>query len=395
MRKMEITYNFKWLYIALVALFCLPVVNYYIGEIYWAFDMVNPFSQLFYSIIYCFGAFAYVYKINTRKVTCVLIYILALFVSFLITPNLSREITGPVLLQSQFMSFSFIYFPIFLIAVDERINYTRVYALLGKTSIAITALCIIAFIAQVFFSGKGLEEYMTFAYTGLPFILLCIHYSWSNRNLIGKVLSILGFSTVLFGGCRGALVTILLFVFTYIVFGIRNSKTIVTVLIFSILLSFFMPDILEFAGNLFESFGYESRIFRMMESGSAMESDGRMATYKKALEVIDVYPNGLFADRVLLERVYDSKYCHNWILEFWVDYGWLLGTILATIVLIKLASLTIWYVKHKDQSNFMICFAICMILGKYMLSNSYLNSPEMALIFGWFIYSNKKLYATT
>ena len=34
--------------------------------------------------------------------------------------------------------------------------------------------------------------------------------------------------------------------------------------------------------------------------------------------------------------------------------------------------------------------------GKYMLSNSYLNSPETALIFGWFIYSNKKkLYATT
>ena len=156
-----------------------------------------------------------------------------------------------------------------------------------------------------------------------------------------------------------------------------------------------MPDILEFAGNLFESFGYESRIFRLMEAGSALESDGRIVTYKKALEVIEVYPNGLFADRVLLERVDDSKYCHNWILEFLVDYGWLLGTILATIVLIKLASLTIWYVKHKDQSNFMICFAICMLLGKYMLSNSYLNSPEMALIFGWFIYSNKKLYATT
>ena len=56
--------------------------------------------------------------------------------------------------------------------------------------------------------------------------------------------------------------------------------------------------------------------------------------YKEALEKYGVGAQiGLFADRVLLERVDDSKYCHNWILEFWVDYGWLLGTILATIVL--------------------------------------------------------------
>ena len=380
----------KLLYWLFAVVFLLPMINYYIAAIFWAFNMPNPFAEPLFAIIYLCGFMSYFRKVDYSKLASILILVFLLLISFIITPSTWEEVTGPVLLQSHLITFLLMYFPLFLFATEKAFNFEIAMEFLYSLCKPVVALCVGAYYSQVFLSGKGLQDYMTFAYTGLPAITIVTFFAWKKGERISQVLSALACLTVLFGGCRGALFTLAIFLISSLLLNIKSKKTRFGVLFFGAVIVLFADQFLSFVGNAMDAAGYESRIFKLIEAGEVIESEGRNVVFDKAVSLIGFWGNGLFSDRYLLEHVQDAIYCHNWVLEVLVDFGYLFGV----PIIIWLISLFYTAIKNvisstNDYFIFYFIFAISFIGGKYMLSNSYLHSSEIPIILAWLISIKK------
>ena len=377
--------DYKYIALSLTLLLTLPAINYYIAAIYLAYGINNPFSELIYGFTYLVGMSIYFRHFNVYKILSVLSLIALLLISFILTPTANFVIFEPNFSQSLLARLIFIYFPIFLICSEQKFNYDYIISYLYSGSLIVVCLCIIAYIMQIYMTS-GLQEYMTFAYTGLPAILICIFNSWKNNRIFGKLLSILASATIFFGGCRGALLTLVVFIILFIAFNIKSLNKFIIVLFICLLFILNIEQILTSINFLLSSLGYESRIMGFLEADAFAESSARENVYAKALSIIEPYGHGLYSDRLLLQRVEDATYCHNWILELCVDFGYILGSILVFIVMALIfTNIKKMFAIQKDSIQFLVIFAISMFGVKYMLSNSYLNSPEIALIIGWFV----------
>lgn len=374
--------------ILFAVLVTLPCINYYIGEIYWAFDLLNPYAEYIYAVVYVAGVIAIVKNFTSFKAVSIVVLLLLLGYSVFVTPRAVPEYTGPDFLRSPLAQFLFIFFPVFLLASDKKFDYEGALNLLSYCAAVPLVLMLVAFVFQTMIVRTGLHEYMTFAYMALPMILVLMYYSWTSKTrVIGKVLSVLASLTVLFGGCRGALLTLIAFIALSILLFSKNRLRRIVAIIIGMFIVLNLSSILNFLGGQLNTIGVESRIFAYIETGEMGESDTRMEVYKKALSIISVYGHGIYSDRYLLEGVEDASYCHNWMLEFFVDYGWPVGGLLVLLVIYKIASIIKETSAESSQSQkFMLYLAISMLGVKFMLSNSYLNSFEIALIFGWLIF---------
>lgn len=385
--------------ILFVALITLPAINYYIAEIYWSVGLTNPWAEYVYAIVFVVGIISICINLTRFKIVALLTIVLLLLYTSLVTPQAVPIYTSPTLLRSPLGQFLLVFFPIFLLSSDKRFDYELTIDLLSSVALIPLVFMIVAYVLQVYITGLGLHEYMTFAYTALPMIMVVMYYSWSvKKRWLGKVVSILSAFTILFGGCRGALFSLLVFIILSILLYSKANIWKVILIISGFFIVIYLPKILQFFGSQLNSYGVESRIFSYIDAGTITESDARIEVYQKALSIIDVYGHGIYSDRALLEHVAEATYCHNWMLEFLVDYGWLIGMLLIIVVLSRMTRIAI----HTSQKSpimhkFMIYFALSMLGVKFMLSNSYLNSPELAFVFGWLFYlsRNKNQYATT
>ena len=379
-----------------VILMLLPAINYYIAEIFWAFGLTNPISEIVYAFTFGIGLISVVRRLDLFRVSAIVVFVFLLAYSAVMTPQAVAEYTGPSFLKSPLAMFLLIYFPIFLLAADRRFKYEEALPLLSRLAVIPMILMIVAYVFQVYVRGTELHEYMSFAYVILPLILISLYYSWmSDGHYFGKILSILSAFTILFGGCRGALMTLLVFIVLSVLLFTKFSLKKVLLVFLGVAVVMNLSTILSYFGGQLYAVGIESRIFNFLDTGDIAESRDRLAVYRKALSIIDYYGHGIYSDRALLEHVESATYCHNWVLEFMVDYGAVLGGILVLLLLAKLAIIGFQTSsKSSTTHRFLMHFALSMLFVKFMLSNSYLNSSELALVFGWLIHltRNKKQY---
>ena len=368
-----------------------PCINYYIGELYWAFDLENPFAEFIYALIYAVGMMSIIRNINTFKINSLVLLAFLLFYSFILTPQAVPEYAGPSFIRSPLAQFLFIFFPVFLLSSDKKFNYSEALNLLSYFALVPLSLMLVAFVFQAIVNGTGIHEYMAFAYMALPMEIVVLYYSWTTSGrILGRVLSALAFLTILFGGCRGALVTLLMFMVLSVVLFSTNRWRRAIIIILGLLIVLSLSPILHFLTGLLNSMGVESRIFGYIEAGEIAESNARMLVYRKAISVISVIGHGIYSDRALIGGVEDAYYCHNWVLEFLVDYGWAIGGILVFLIIKKLITIVSGTSSTSSHYHkFMLFFALSMLGVKFMISNSYLNSFEIALIFGWMAFLSR------
>lgn len=380
--------------IILAVLLFLPALNYYFAEALYSFGIKNPLVQLIYVIVYLTGAYTYVRNI-AHSIKAVYVVSLLLLISMALTPEVMTAITGPKFLQSLLVTLLFIYLPIFITVSDKKFDFDSIVTQLYPFALCVDITCIITYCIEVA-NLSVLHEYMTMAYTGLPAILLTIFCSYSKKHFLGIGISTLAAFTILFGGCRGALLTLVIFV-VLMLFLSKNQKStkwgwwvLILVLLVLVLNA---ETIFSRINNLLSGFGYESRIFSLLESENGIKSEGRDAVYKKAFSLINVWGHGIYSDRVLLEHVADSTYCHNWALEFMVDYGFIIGVLLVILMLFMVFRMFRVRDRLSLMGKFMLYFTVSMLFVKYMLSGSYLASAEFALILGWLVNSRSTVNA--
>ncbi len=257
----------------------------------------------------------------------------------------------------------------------------------------------LVFVYQLFKirSGEVLEEdNMYVAYNLLPSVMYLVYYASMKRRKKYWLIAAASALTMFVYGTRGPILCIIVYVAVYLLHRFSktsNKRKFILVLVGLFILAFVLVyddlfiKIASLISNIFERFGFSTRIFDFFVSGDVAVSKGRDFLTKQVLEAIAKNPfigYGFTGDQYLL-----GVYCHNLIYEMWCHFGVILGS----LILLGLATLTlVALIKSKSNKKifFFVIMLISMVYVKLMLSNSYTLEPYFYFMIGVFVAVNRK-----
>ena len=237
---------------------------------------------------------------------------------------------------------------------------------------------------------------MYVAYNLLPSAIYLMYYASIKLRKKYWIIAIVSALTMFVYGTRGPILCIIVYITLYLIH--RFSKTtskrkfaliLIALLALAIILIYddLFIKLASVISNVFERFGFSTRIFDFYVSGDVAVSKGRDYLTNQVLEAIGRNPfigYGFTGDQYLL-----GVYCHNLVYEMWCHFGVILGS----LILLALAGLTI-VALIKSRSNkkifFFVVMLISMVYVKLMLSNSYTLEPYFYFMIGVFVAVNRK-----
>lgn len=247
-------------------------------------------------------------------------------------------------------------------------NYTvveRTLYQLSWVSVFLVLFYIIAFFNGVFM----IDSYnMPFSYACLlPMVVM-----YSHRKVIDLITCIILFVSVLAIGARGPALYFSIFVLIDLFQHKSKWRFVILILIVVVILS--LPAIYRWLSTV----GLHSRTLEMFLYGDITQDSGRSSIQGFFIGELLEHPwlgLGLFGDRTYG----DVPYCHNLILEVFVDFGIFLGFFIIVFGLIKLISL---YVKSNMEDRNSILKYFCALVLPFMTSSSYLIDSNLAIFIG-------------
>lgn len=290
------------------------------------------------------------------------IFVLNYFIFPVSQPYISS--TGFILVCVYFIPIGFLFF-------TQIKDWSNLICILNKYSILAFAIGLyILFFTNITIekSDEALFTYMEFSYALLPFICASFTVFFKTKKKTALIVFLLGLFEILSYGCRGAIISTVLFVVLIILLKSKTNKILFSV---STILMLFVYLNLEDIANFLLSIDLFSNSYFLKHfvSGAMFESE-RSQIYnlceiritKMGLEL-----SGLFGDRPFCGSVYP----HNFVYEILMQFGWCFGL----IILISYLTLIISCLKKKAYRESVI-FILCALLLKYMLSGSYLLSGQ-------------------
>lgn len=279
----------------------------------------------------------------------------------------------------------FLYCPILILCLTKKIYLKYFFDLMGDFSIILIILLLLLSIKIL--TGLLIIDYMTISYLHLFWMFFLFYKIKQSRKKICTLLLIASSFCVCLGGSRGALICLIIFYILTFFFDTKIESTykirlfLFFIAVIAIFVNFY-GSIALFFSNVLKSFGYSSRIIEEMLNGTFFHYDDRYVLQSKILQHILDYPlgSGIYGD-----RLYNSEfvYIHNWILEFFMDYGVYFGTLLILFVILLIVHLFTTYFKNNSLEIYvLLCFSIVLLFIKYMISGSYLESQEFMLTLG-------------
>ena len=259
----------------------------------------------------------------------------------------------------------------------------------------------LVFVYQLFKirSGQVLEEdNMYVAYNLLPSTMYLLYYASIKIRKKYWIIAVASSLTMFVYGTRGPILCIIVYIAFYLIH--RFSKTtskrkfaliLMGLLILAVILVYddLFVKIASLISNIFERFGFSTRIFDFYVSGDVAISKGRDYLTNQVIDAISenlVFGYGFMGDQYLL-----GVYCHNLILEIWCHYGVVLGSLVMVAMAVLSVSALI-----KSRGNKKIFFFVVMLMSmvyvKLMLSNSYTLEPYFYFMMGIFVAVNRKFY---
>lgn len=239
------------------------------------------------------------------------------------------------------------------------------------------------------------EDYMSFAYFGICPLLVTVYRR--PATFLSKMLSIAAFALIAVSGCRGALVTVCLFLGFYLIARVLSSsdgsrlRSVAAIAAILFLLANLDSVLLRIL-SILNGIGFTSRSLEALAHGSSsfLAGSGRDVLYSVALDKISFTGAGLFGDRRIMDSIganalggasiAEGAYVHNWILELLLDFGWFFGAIAVAAVIALCARAVSSYVRNPSVESAIICaFSFSLIFGRYLVSASLLISSEFAI----------------
>ena len=279
-----------------------------------------------------------------------------------------------------FLLFSLPYFFVGLFTESDKL-FDRL-SVLSALCVCASALYNLVYLQGASYTGSSDASVynMSASYALLPHVLMVCYAMFKKANVFNILVSILGFVLIASFGTRGPFVCLLLFIIFYLLFVKKYkrpvaSKLIVCVVGFGIL--GFTDLIVLFMQQLTQELGMSSRIFDIMEEDSVLldysNSSGRdsiLATLFRELQKDVPFGYGIAGDRRFV-----GIYAHNFAVELWFSFGYVIGTILLlAVVFVFLRG----YSRSVGETGKV--FIIVLIVSgfvKLFFSGSYLNEKYL------------------
>lgn len=387
--------------LVIAILFLLPQVNYFLANI---MDMngLSTITPLLFVVAYSLGIMSYWRTLRTSKgILYMFTFVVLMIASILLNDQVINYMIDENFVKSNVITFFFLNFPLFLLLLIMR-DFNLLMKYLLKGSLLVLCLAITLFLFLLLIKSSKPVDYMSFAYMMLSPIIICFVEGWrkNKKLLIWPIVS----SFILFViGCRGALVTLLVFLMLcfckYYLFNKISMKYLVIKIFFLVgafLIVFNMGTLLRQLSDILVQIGFSSRTLEFMLLGNDVfiKSEGRNMIWNQAIENIGILGKGVFGDRtVLLDEYLNPIYPHNFILEILVDFGMILGPVLLVIFAVVVGKALLVSLKSGDSQQIQMAFAmISVFLVKHMVSASFLTSLDfwfyIGLTLNWITYRN-------
>lgn len=173
-------------------------------------------------------------------------------------------------------------------------------------------------------------------------------------------------------GSRGAAIIFMLYV-CYDIFQ-ANRRLFLPIMIFALISACTLPLFLEWLDGI----GVQSRTLSLLLSDNITYTSGRDYIYDKVMEEFwnnPIVGMGLWGDRVILAGIY----CHNIILELYLNWGIVIGSILFIYFVYKLVH--VYMLSDKNRRNILVKYFMTMVIP-LMASGSYLTSYNFGTFIG-------------
>lgn len=267
---------------------------------------------------------------------------------------------------------------------DNLINYLNI------TSILIILSVIIMYIIFPTEEVTMISYSQTFAYAIFPAVIFSFNSFMNKRSILQLIYFAIAFVLIIIAGARGPFFISILFIFIRVFQVIKNIgsgrkvwSTLIVFSIFVLMSVIFMSKIEDvITTNSFQDY---NRILEMLKNDELLEDEGRNSLKSKSMALIWDHPfgMGLGQERVALSDNHKEavgNYPHNFFLEIFIQYGWILGF---SIIISMLYFMFISFFKNKNVTtkNIWLMFFFIGFLP-LMFSGSYINWPLYWLFLG-------------
>lgn len=274
------------------------------------------------------------------------------------------------------------------------LNENNVYYLrkVSALSIIVNLLCMVVMGA----SGMNLgDDNMGLSYSLVPHVCLLVYFSLMYKNINDIICVILGFFMVLAYGTRGPILCIIAtFIGVWLLLNwtkLTIGKSVTFLSIIGIV-SLIIWEAIPLIGQVLINSGFSDRIVGFLMSGDFAEDFGREMIQDVVMEQVKRNPSGfgLAYDRSLDDWWGHSiSYSHNIVLELWISFGVIIGSILFACLLFLLIR-GVYSAKTVNQKGFIIALICSTGLVRLFMSGTFLDSPELYLLIGVCICAIKK-----
>jgi O-antigen ligase len=285
----------------------------------------------------------------------------------------------------------FFSFPWYLVG-RNTINYHCVISHLRKTAYVITFI-----VFCIYYHKKMTMDIiygdMEIGYAILPAFIISLFFFARQKKLLDLLNIIICFYILIIAGSRGPLLCVLIFLILYLILILQTRIfTIIPLIIFSIFGYVNFNNILFNIIILLDKFDLQSRIINKLYEGSITSDSGRNAIFDVVYTIISKYPLtgvGIGVERLIINKEMQNShgvnetvsisYPHNIFLEFWAQYGLILGSIF--ILIISLLIFIPIIKGEKIEKELLIIF-IPLGFVHLWISSSYILSPYFFYLLG-------------
>lgn len=366
--------NSKTLIVFIYLKFILSMVTLFLVE-----DYINILTIFFTVLIFL----NLLYK-NKFKI-CAIFLISMLSIALLYIFNLFFVTNKNVILAQllDFLSYNIIVAYTITCGIDYKFLLEYWYKLACKINIAL-----------IIFILLGLTKNVGYMYIGIynAYNSIIISYYMLNKNQKKIKNCFLFFITVviaLFYSNRSSLITVL-FGFCYGLFCYLKKRTlkkfifyIICIFIIFLIICFF-DNILNLMLSVLERMDINTysinKYIRMLKGEFWEMSSGRDVLYKVASDAI-IESNGLPLGVGYFNKATSGEfnYPHNFILEWYVVFGYILGSIFLFILLVLIA---LYYTKNKKNKEKIVVFSIFLLyfITRTMFSSTFLKERSFWVV---------------
>lgn len=251
---------------------------------------------------------------------------------------------------------------------------------LWKASCAGVLLCIISYYA---FKQETIKD-MSYAYSVLPYLVLCIDGAFGKKNkqkILYWICTALGFLLLFLLSTRGPILFALLFLAYRYTVNTRNIGRKIAVIVLLLAVVYFIQSglylvVLEKIYDFFLGRGIDNIMLRdaLRQNTASMEGRAQYASVIwKELAANPFAMHGLCGDRIPL----NGKYVHNIFLELMYAFG-----VIGGIVVILLLAASIFYVVRRHPNKHFVVAILCGYVARLVVSGSFVSETMFYYFLG-------------